>query len=136
MNINSFFLTKKVIKDINNNWTVQWKKKGEYSHEFKKQIFIIDSSDYLSNNFQFRFRNKATLSGNFDHWHIDYVKIDEFSAPLDTTQLKDVSFVYNSPSFLSRYNEMPWTHFLNNELTEMLDTVDILDSNSPSSTTL
>ena len=103
-------------KDVNNNWIVQWKKKGEYNYEFKKRAFIINTSNYLINNFQFRFRNKATLSGNFDHWHIDYVKIDEYSIPLDTTKLEDVSFVYNSPSFLRRYNEMPWTHYLNNEL--------------------
>jgi len=117
-------------KDVNNNWIVQWKKKGEYSYEFKKRAFIINTSDYLINNFQFRFRNKATLSGNFDHWHIDYVKIDEYSTPLDTTKLEDVSFVYNSPSFLSRYNEMPWTHFLNNELAEMLDTVNVMIRNN------
>ena len=117
-------------KEVNNNWIEKWKKKGEYSYEFKKQAIIINSSDYLTNNFQFRFRNKATLSGNFDHWHIDYVKIDEFNTPLDTTILEDVSFVYNSPSFLSRYNEMPWTHFLNNELAEMLDTVNILIRNN------
>ena len=117
-------------KDVNNNWIVQWKKKGEYNYEFKKRAFIINTSDYLINNFQFRFRNKATLSGNFDHWHIDYVKVDEYSTPLDTTKVEDVSFVYNSPSFLSRYNEMPWTHFLNNELAEMLDTVNVVIRNN------
>ena len=117
-------------KDINNNWIVQWKKKGDYSYEFRKQAFIISDSDYLINNFQFRFRNKATLSGNFDHWHIDYIKIDEFNNSLDTTRLEDVSFVYGSPSFLNRYNEMPWTHFLNNEFVEMHDTVNILIRNN------
>ena len=117
-------------KDANDNWIVKWKKKGESNYEFKKRAFIINSSDFLINNFQFRFRNKATLSGNFDHWNIDYVKLDYFINPLDTTNLEDVSFVYNSPSFLSRYNEMPWTHFLNNEVSEMLDTVDILVRNN------
>ena len=120
-------------KDVNNNWHVQWKKQGGYSHEFKKRAFIINTSNYLINNFQFRFRNKATLSGNFDHWHIDYVKVDQFNNSSDTTSLEDVSFVYNSPSFLSRYNEMPWTHFLNNELSEMLDTVDVLIRNNDAS---
>jgi hypothetical protein len=120
-------------KDVNNNWHVQWKKHGGYSHEFKKRAFIINTSNYLTNNFQFRFRNKATLSGNFDHWHIDYVKVDQFNNSSDTTSLEDVSFVFNSPSFLSRYNEMPWTHFLNNELSEMLDTVDVLIRNNDAS---
>jgi len=118
---------------VYSHWIEKWKKKGEYSYEFKKRAFIINTSNYLTNNFQFRFRNKATLSGNFDHWHIDYVKVDQFNNSSDTTSLEDVSFVYNSPSFLSRYNEMPWTHFLNNELSEMLDTVDVLIRNNDAS---
>ena len=77
----------------------------------KKLLIVIDSAIFLTNDFQFRFRNYATISGNFDHWHIDYIKIDEFVNPNDINELNDVSFVYNSPSFLKRYTQMPWTHF-------------------------
>ena len=103
-------------KDSNGDWNTEWKMAGSSFYEFKKQIILISSSDYLTNDFQFRFRNKATLSGNFDHWHIDYVKLDEFLNPMDTSKLNDVSFVYGAPSFLKRYEQMPWTHFKNNEL--------------------
>lgn len=92
---------------------------------FRKYTVIIDSSVFLHANFQFRFMNKATLSGNYDHWHIDYVKLDEFLASIDTSELNDVSFVYNSPSFLSRYREMPWGHFKNNISQELVDSINI-----------
>ncbi len=93
--------------------------------DFRKYTIIIDSSVFLHANFQFRFMNKATLSGNYDHWHIDYVKLDEFLTAIDTSDLNDVSFVYNSPSFLSRYREMPWNHFRNNISQELVDSIDI-----------
>jgi len=120
-------------KDSNDDWNAEWKMAGSSFYEFKKQIILISSSDYLTNNFQFRFRNYATLSGNFDHWHIDYIKLDEFVNPIDTSKLNDVSFVYRAPSFLKRYEQMPWTHFKNNELAEMNDTVAIFLRNNGAS---
>ena len=98
--------------------------------EFEKVVEIIDEPRFLHSDFRFRFRNYATVSGNFDHWHLDYVKLDLFLSSLDTSVLNDVSFVYNSPSFLQRYAEMPWNHFLNNETSELKDSIDILIRNN------
>ncbi len=117
-------------KDVNGDWNIVWKKEGSYSHDFKKQVFLLSTADYLIADFQFRFRNIATLTGNFDHWHIDYVKVDEFINPLDTLKLEDVSFVYESPYFLSRYSQMPWAHFKNNEAAELKDTISVLLRNN------
>ena len=120
-------------KDSNGDWNVEWKIAGDTNQEFKKKVFLLKTTDYLFATFQFRFRNKATLSGNFDHWHIDYVKLDEFVNPIDTSKLNDVSFVYRAPSFLKRYEQMPWTHFKNNELAEMNDTAAIFLRNNGAS---
>lgn len=120
-------------KDINGNWVTKWQLEGGNVEEFKKKVILISSSDYSINNFQFRFRNKATLSGNFDHWHIDYVKLDEFINPNDTFRLNDIAFVYDAPSFLKRYEQMPWTHFKNNEALELNDTVAIFIRNNQAS---
>jgi hypothetical protein len=117
-------------KDSNGDWNVEWKIAGSTNQEFKKKVFLLKTADYLFATFQFRFRNKATLSGNFDHWHIDYIKLDEFLNPIDTSKLNDISFVYGAPSFLKRYEQMPWTHFKNNELSEMNDTVAIFLRNN------
>ena len=60
----------------NNVWNTIWKKPGSPVHDFKKFVFVFSDTNYLNNKFQFRFRNLASVTGNFDHWNIDYVKLD------------------------------------------------------------
>ena len=114
-------------------WVQIWEASGQAMTEFEKVVIVIDSAIFLSNDFQFRFINYATISGNFDHWHIDYIKIDEFVNPNDINELNDVSFVYNSPSFLKRYTQMPWSHFQQDMLIELKDSIDILLRNNDAS---
>ena len=114
-------------------WVEKWSSLGVAMQEFEKEVIVIDSAQYLTGDFKFRFRNYATISGNFDHWHIDYLVINELLNVSDTTELNDVSFVYSSPSFLKRYYEMPWTHFLNNEANELKDSIDIILRNNSAS---
>ena len=111
-------------------WEQIWFSKGQIMNEFEKVIEIINEPKFLHNAFQFRFRNYATISGNFDHWHIDYVKVDELLNSNDTIKLNDVAFVYAANSFLRTYEQMPWTHFKNNELAEMNDTAAIFLRNN------
>ena len=115
-------------------WEQVWSSDDTVLQEFTKVVAVIDEPKFLHDSFQFRFRNYATISGNFDHWHLDYVKLDELLSATDTSQLNDVAFVYSSPSFLNRYFEMPWTHFLNNELSELKDSIDIKLRNNDAST--
>ncbi|MDC0249686.1 T9SS type A sorting domain-containing protein [Flavobacteriales bacterium] len=126
-----------VLEFLNNSlvWEQIWSSHvtNTTMQEFEKVVEVIDEQRFLHNSFQFRFRNYATISGNFDHWHIDYIKLDELLSSVDTTELDDISFVYNSPSFLSRYSEMPWQHFLNNEESELKDSIDILIRNNDAS---
>lgn len=114
-------------------WVQIWEATGQAMTEFEKVVIVIDSAIFLINDFQFRFRNYATISGNFDHWHIDYIKIDEFVNPNAINELNDVSFIYNSPSFLKRYTQMPWTHFQQDMLIELKDSIDILLRNNDAS---
>ena len=111
-------------------WEQVWFSFGQSMQEFEKVIQIINEPKFLHNAFQFRFRNYATISGNFDHWHIDYVKVDEFLNSNDTIKLNDVAFVYAATSFLKTYEQMPWTHFKNNEAVEMNDTAAIFLRNN------
>ena len=114
-------------------WDRIWSIPGDGLQEFKKNIIMITDQKYLHDSFQFRFRNFATLSGNFDHWHLDYIILDAFSSSIDTSSLNDVSFVYDSPSFLKRYREMPWLHFQDNVNVEINDTINILLRNNQAS---
>ena len=115
-------------------WEQVWSSDDTVLQDFTKVVAVIDEPKFLHDSFQFRFRNYATISGNFDHWHLDYVKLDKLLSATDTSQLNDVAFVYNSPSFLNRYFEMPWTHFLNNEVSELKDSIDIKLRNNDAST--
>ena len=54
-------------------WIRVWELPGEALSEFKKTVIMMTDPKYLHDSFQFRFRNYATLSGNFDHWHLDYI---------------------------------------------------------------
>ena len=114
-------------------WEEVWLSNDTILQEFIKFVEVIDESRFLHDAFQFRFRNYATISGNFDHWHIDYVKIDELLSPTDTAELNDVSFVYSSPSFLKRYSAMPWSHFKYDITNELKDSIDILLRNNNAS---
>ena len=114
-------------------WKKVWSVPGNNLHEFHKNLIMIYDQEFLHNSFQFRFSNIATLSGNFDHWHIDYIKLDSYSLSVDTSTLNDVAFVYEAPSFLKRYNEMPWLHFQDNIADEINDTLNILLRNNQAS---
>ena len=118
--------------DDSSQWKTVWKKHGQALHPFKKKVLVFPTIEY-NVSFQFRFLNYATVSGNYDHWHIDYVKLDKYNNSNDTTSLSDVSFVYNSPSFLKRYSEMPWTHFKDDIANELSDSVNIYLRNNNAS---
>lgn len=81
----------------------------------------ITDTAYLKANFQFRFFNRATISGNTDHWSIDYVYLNRIRSKNDTT-FEDVSFVYNTPSLLNMYSAMPWRQY---------DTIDMKTNYTP-----
>ena len=114
-------------------WDRIWSKQGTVLTEFQRIVLIIDDNKFFTNSFKFRFRNYATLSGNFDHWHLDYIKLAELVNASDTLLLNDVSFVYNSPSLLKRYSQMPWVHFKDNIIDELNDSLDILIRNNNAS---
>lgn len=110
-------------------WQHIWSISGQSTQEFQKMEFNIKGANYLHSGFRFRFRNYATLSGNYDHWHIDYVKVDEYVSGV-IPDLNDVAFVYENPQLLKRYREMPWVQFVNYESAEMADSIDALIRNN------
>lgn len=83
----------------------------------------ISDVQYLHDDFQFRFRNYADRRGNNDHWHIDYVFIDENRSASDP--LNDVGFTTGGHSLLSLYSAMPLNQFQGFEGMELRDTLTI-----------
>lgn len=87
---------------------------------------------YLMKGFQFRFTNWATLSGNGDHWHIDYVYLNKNRADIASdTVYNDLAFVYNTPSLLNTYSNVPWEQYTTSMMKGTYSTT--LRNNGPSS---
>lgn len=89
---------------------------------FKQVMIAVNDTLWFKNGFQFRFRNYATLSGNVDHWHIDYVRFSNARHYQDTLY-EDVAYVYPAYSLLQEYQSMPWSHYLVNPSLFMNDTL-------------
>lgn len=102
-----------------NQWKTKWFRKGYNpvppDTGFHLVIIPIADTAYLKNGFQFRFVNYATINGNVDHWHIDYVYLDKNRTITDTV-LSDVAFAYNSRSFLKNYYAMPLQQYTTAEM--------------------
>lgn len=91
--------------------------------DFQRAMIPVDDEKYLFDGFQFRFRNFASLSGSVDHWHVDYVELDDGRSLADTV-IRDVSqmcqtsylldlFMEQTSTFslLKDYSAMPWSHY-------------------------
>ena len=95
---------------------------------FKQVLIPITDPQYLRDNFQFRFRNYASLdldawsSGNIvgwasncDQWHIDYIRLDVDRYASDLYP-NDVAFVSPTTSALNLYQSMPWHQYRSSDM--------------------
>lgn len=73
------------------------------------QVRILIPRIYLHDDFQLRFRNIGSRSGNLTHWHLDYVCLDDSRTSDDV--IPDISIRdYPSP-LLKKFSSVPYTHF-------------------------
>lgn len=115
----------------NGNWNYVWSVAGKAVADFEYVAIPITDDTYLYNGFQFRFRNYSTLSGSLDHWHIDYVYLDEDRAG-NSSEVKDFGFKEVERSLLKNYQAMPYQHYIENLETHMKDnaTMDLVNFSS------
>ncbi len=98
-------------------WVTVWStlnSEGATVQPFRLVMINVSEPQYRYDGFQFRFRNYATRNGNNDHWHIDYVFLDQNRSRADTL-FRDVAFSEPPPSMLNRYHSMPWRQFRANQ---------------------
>ena len=97
--------------------------------EYFKQVMIpITDSRWFIQNFQFRFRNLASLedngivgwASNVDQWNIDYVRLDVNRSESDLYP-NDLAFVMPTTSILKDYQAMPWSQYRDNDLASAFD---------------
>lgn len=98
-------------------WSTVWKTKGFSLPDsaFYFAIVPINDTAYIDSLFQFRFRNKASQSGNMDHWNLDYVYINKDRTIADTLK-QDIAFAYRSSSLLKNYSAIPYEQFVASEM--------------------
>lgn len=108
--------------DSTGEWNTVWEIEGQDLNDFEKVTIDIDELIYLYDEFQFRFHNYSTLSGNFDHWHVDNVLLTEDLSLSNDND--DVAFVYETSKVLNFYTSIPWSHFSSNESSYVAQTMD------------
>lgn len=105
------------------SWVRQWAVPGSALTPFNQVMIPVDTS-FQNDTFQFRFVNYATLSGNVDHWHLDYVYLNDSRTYADTT-LNDVALTGNFYNMLNEITAMPWTHYMVDSLSNMKPAIDV-----------
>lgn len=104
-----FFLTK------TNGWKRVWSRAGGVADSFALTLVPIDKFEYLHGNFQFRFVNFTKSTGNLNHWHVDYVRVEKYKGKLpsqfDLYNIHDVGIVRPSYTMLKNYFSLPYNHF-------------------------
>lgn len=92
-------------------WQLVWSSPGGGADDnFTRQFIHISDPNLLHESAQFRFRNFATLSGNVDHWNIDYVWLDDDIVDADF-KIIDVAVSSHESSLLNGLQSMPWDHY-------------------------
>ena len=120
-------------KNSDSTWVRVWGVRGSSSHPFKRVMIHVDSS-FQSNAFQFRFKNYATLSGNVDHWNVDYVYLND-NRSINDTVLHDVSFITDHYNLLAEFTAMPWDHYQTDTIGLMAQELPVVYKNNSNSIT-
>lgn len=88
---------------------------------------VLPINNYFYNGFKFRFKNKASLAGNNDHWHIDYVRLNK-NRNVNDTIISDIAFLYPFPSVLRDYELMPGKQYTG--FSNLKDTISLFVRNN------
>lgn len=105
-------------------WNQVWATGGVPVEDFKVGHLSITQAGYLSDAFQFRFKNWGGLSGSLDHFHLDYVMLRTLSGYQDTL-FKDFAMVYPVNTLLKDFTSVPWDHYANSVSNNMTDSAHV-----------
>ncbi len=83
---------------------------------FKFNYFSVSLLDpkFFHDDFQFRLKNKGSLTGNLSHWHLDYVRFNKGRTQNDV--FKDISLGNAPRIYLGEFAAMPWKHYQVNKV--------------------
>jgi hypothetical protein len=102
-------------------WVRMWSSEGGDNKPFEEVAISFRTLDqFLQDGFRFRFLNYATLTGAFDNWHIDYVRLGA-NRSSDDLEIDDLAYLEEGKTLLSRYTQMPWEHYWQSSQFWMID---------------
>ncbi len=110
-------------KDPTGEWQNVWSQLGgrdNESDEFAQELVQV-TSNFFSDNFQFRFQSYSRLAGAFDTWLVDYIFLN------DSRHANDIAHpdraLTRKPSFLiAPYTAMPTEQFFTNPNRYLMET--------------
>ena len=120
------------------DWQRVWASKGMKLDTFKlnylsndsgyfRQVMIpITDTAYLRGDFQFRFFNYASIASdnlqswqsNCDYWNVDFIYLNIGRSRQDTTY-EYITFTGRAPSFLKKYESMPFPQYAKDNTNEI-----------------
>ncbi len=131
-NANDSVLTEKYyLKDDTTIITIKTDTLTSLKQTFNQVFIPVNENLFLSDTFQFRFRNYASLSNsettesqasNVDQWNLDYILLDKDRSFNDTIY-NDFAFVEPVSSLLKNYESVPWPHYQRASAYEINDSV-------------
>jgi hypothetical protein len=106
-------------------WEVVWSKENDgtlVKENFVPVTIPITAARFFHENFQFRFRNFARLSGPYDTWNIDYIYIGNGKAQTSPVfpLFPDRTITQPLTSIFPAYRAMPIKHFFSNTLENLI----------------
>jgi hypothetical protein len=74
--------------------------------------YMIQDPVFFHDDFQVRFKNKGSMSGNLSHWHVDYIRLNKGRVRKDP--IKDIALSNTPRIYLGPYTSMPWYQYQKN----------------------
>jgi len=101
-------------------WEKVWYALGTSVQDFQQIIININADKYLQKGFQFRFKNRVSMTSNpdlsmvsnCDFWFIDYVRLNMNRTPTDLN-LPELALQYPLRFKIDDYDMMPYEHYKN-----------------------
>lgn len=100
-----------------NLWVRVWSKNGSSGTGFIQVLVPVNKVEFLHNAFQFRFVNFTKATGNLNHWHLDYIRLEKYknrSGGNDIFDISDIGITKPDYWIFNQYHSLPYSHFKTN----------------------
>ncbi len=84
-----------------------------FLNRFTYYQYTLINPVFFHNDFQIRFKNRGSQSGNLSQWHLDYVRFNKGRKSNDA--IKDIALSNTPPVLLGPYTSMPWNQYQANK---------------------